>query len=35
MDPKIAKLVPMLIAAPLSFLSMRFFVYKQKTTNKG
>ena len=28
-DPKIAKLIPTLIIAPLSFLSLRFFVFKK------
>ena len=30
-EPKIAKLIPMLLIAPLNFLSLRFFVYKKKT----
>jgi putative flippase GtrA len=30
-DPKIAKLIPILFIAPLSFLSLRFFVFKKKT----
>ena len=29
-EPKFAKLIPMLFVAPLSFISMRFFVYKKK-----
>ena len=29
-EPKFAKLIPMLLVAPLSFISMRFFVYKKK-----
>ena len=28
-DPKIAKLIPILIIAPLSFISLRFFVFKK------
>ena len=30
-DPKIAKLIPIPFIAPLSFLSLRFFVFKKKT----
>ena len=30
-DPKIAKLIPISFIAPLSFLSLRFFVFKKKT----
>ena len=30
MEPKFAKLIPMLFVAPLSFISLRFFVYKKK-----
>ena len=30
-EPKFAKLIPMLFVAPLSFISMRFFVYKKKS----
>ena len=29
LDPKIAKLMPILIIAPLSFISLRFFVFKK------
>jgi hypothetical protein len=29
LDPKIAKLVPIPIIAPLSFLSLRFLVFKK------
>ena len=29
LDPKIAKLIPILIIAPLSFISLRFFVFKK------
>ena len=29
-EPRIAKLIPMLLIAPLNFLSLRFFVYKKK-----
>jgi putative flippase GtrA len=29
-EAKFAKLIPMLFVAPLSFISMRFFVYKKK-----
>ena len=29
-DPKIAKLIPIPFIAPLSFLSLKFFVFKQK-----
>jgi putative flippase GtrA len=29
LDPKIAKLIPILIIAPLSFLSLRFLVFKK------
>ena len=32
LDPKIAKLIPIPIIAPLSFISLRFFVFK-KTNN--
>jgi len=28
-DPKIAKLIPIAIIAPLSFISLRFFVFKR------
>ena len=31
-DPKIAKLIPIPFIAPLSFLSLKFFVFKKKTT---
>jgi len=31
LEPKFAKLIPMLFVAPLSFISMRFFVYKKKS----
>ena len=30
-DPKIAKLIPIPFIAPLSFLSLKFFVFKKKT----
>ena len=30
LDPKIAKLIPIPFIAPLSFLSLKFFVFKQK-----
>jgi putative flippase GtrA len=30
-DPKIAKLLPIPFIAPLSFLSLKFFVFKRKT----
>ena len=30
-DPKIAKLIPIPIIAPLSFISLRFFVFKKLT----
>ena len=30
-NPKIAKLIPIPFIAPLSFLSLRFFVFKKKT----
>jgi putative flippase GtrA len=30
-DPKIAKLIPISIIAPLSFISLRFFVFKKST----
>ena len=30
-DPKIAKLIPIPFVAPLSFLSLKFFVFKKKT----
>ena len=30
-EPKFAKLISMLFVAPLSFISMRFFVYKKKS----
>ena len=33
-DPKIAKLIPILIIAPLSFISLRFFVFKKVNTLK-
>ena len=29
LDPKIAKLMPILIIAPLSFISLKFFVFKR------
>ena len=29
LDPKIAKLIPIPIVAPLSFLSLRFLVFKK------
>jgi putative flippase GtrA len=29
-DPKIAKLIPIPLIAPLSFLSLKFFVFKKK-----
>ena len=29
-DPKIAKLIPILFIAPLSFLSLKFYVFKKK-----
>jgi hypothetical protein len=28
-DPKIAKLIPILLIAPLSFLSLKFLVFKK------
>ena len=31
-DPKIAKLIPIPFIAPLSFLSLKFFVFKKKIT---
>ncbi len=31
-DPKIAKLIPIPFIAPLSFLSLKFFVFKKKVT---
>jgi putative flippase GtrA len=31
LDPKIAKLIPIPIIAPLSFISLRFFVFKKVT----
>ena len=31
-DPKIAKLIPIPFIAPLSFLSLKFYVFKKKTT---
>jgi putative flippase GtrA len=31
-DPKIAKLIPIPFVAPLSFLSLKFFVFKKKVT---
>jgi putative flippase GtrA len=31
-DPKIAKLIPIPIIAPLSFISLRFFVFKKVNT---
>jgi putative flippase GtrA len=31
-DPKLAKLIPIPFIAPLSFLSLKFFVFKKKTT---
>jgi putative flippase GtrA len=31
-DPKIAKLIPVPIIAPLSFISLRFFVFKKVNT---
>ena len=30
-DPKLAKLIPIPFIAPLSFLSLKFFVFKKKT----
>lgn len=30
-DPKIAKLIPIPVIAPLSFLSLKFYVFKKKT----
>ncbi len=30
-NPKIAKLIPILFIAPLSFLSLKFFVFKKHT----
>jgi putative flippase GtrA len=33
-DPKIAKLIPITISAPLSFISLRFFVFKKVNTLK-
>ena len=30
LDPKIAKLIPIPFIAPLSFLSLKFFVFKKK-----
>jgi len=33
-DPKIAKLIPILIISPLSFISLRFFVFKKSNTSK-
>ena len=33
-DPKIAKLIPIPIIAPLSFISLRFFVFKKVDTLK-
>ena len=30
-DPKIAKLIPILFIAPLSFLFLKFYVFKKKT----
>jgi putative flippase GtrA len=30
LDPKIAKLMPILIIAPLSFISLKFFVFKSR-----
>ncbi len=33
-DPKIAKLLPILLIAPLSFLSLKFFVFKFNTLTK-
>jgi putative flippase GtrA len=30
-DPKIAKLIPIPFIAPLSFLSLKFYVFKKKT----
>jgi len=32
LDPKIAKLIPIPIIAPLSFLSLRFLVFKKINT---
>jgi hypothetical protein len=32
LDPKIAKLIPIPIIAPLSFLSLRFLVFKKIDT---
>jgi putative flippase GtrA len=31
-DPKLAKLIPIPFIAPLSFLSLKFFVFKKKTS---
>ena len=31
-DPKLAKLIPIPFIAPLSFLSLKFFVFKKKAT---
>ncbi len=33
-DPKIAKLIPIPIIAPLSFISLRFFVFKKANNLK-
>ncbi len=32
MDPKLAKLIPIPFIAPLSFLSLKFYVFKKKVT---
>ena len=34
LDPKIAKLMPILIIAPLSFISLKFFVFKKANNLK-
>ena len=34
LDPKIAKLIPILIIAPLSFISLRFFVFNKANNLK-
>jgi putative flippase GtrA len=34
LDPKIAKLIPILIIAPVSFISLRFFVFKKANNLK-
>ena len=35
LDPKIAKLMPIPIIAPLSFISLRFFVFKKPKIKNG